>query len=138
MNTKIFNGNNLPPEILLTRRQKTKLRNEFQNNMSTNMKFSKAQLSKKIQSGQFSGSLLSKLAGPLMKVVAFLANNIFAQLGIAAVASAIDARIQKKIHGFGTKTLVISNEKMNDIMKIIQVLEDFNILWEGLTKKTEN
>ena len=138
MNTKIFNGNNLPPEILLTRRQKTKLRNEFQNNMSTNMKFSKAQLSKKIQSGQFSGSLLSKLAGPLMKVVAFLANNIFAQLGIAAVASAIDVRIQKKIHGFGTKTLVISNEKMNDIMKIIQVLEDFNILWEGLTKKTEN
>ena len=60
---KIFNGNNLPHELLLTTRQKTKLRNAF-NNMSTDLKLSKAQISKIIQSGGFLASLLSKLAGP--------------------------------------------------------------------------
>ena len=57
MNLKIFNGNNLLPELLLTTRQKTKLRNALENNMSTNIKLSKAQLTKIIQSGRFLGSL---------------------------------------------------------------------------------
>ena len=48
--------------------------------------------------------------------------------------SAIDAGIQKKIHGSGTTTLIISNEEMNDIMKIVQTLEDSNILLKGVTK----
>ena len=48
MNIKMFNGNNLPDELLLTTRQKTKLRNAFENNMSTYIKFSKAQISKTI------------------------------------------------------------------------------------------
>ena len=48
MNIKVFNGNNLPDELLLTTRQKTKLRNAFENNMSTDIKFSKAQISKTI------------------------------------------------------------------------------------------
>ena len=65
---KMFNWNDLPHELLLTTRQKTKLRNAFNNNMSTDLKLSKAQISKIIQSGGFLGSLLSKLAGPLMKV----------------------------------------------------------------------
>ena len=56
---KMFNGNDLPNELLLTTRQKTKLRNAFNNNMSTNLKLSKAQISKIIQSGGFLGSLLS-------------------------------------------------------------------------------
>ena len=63
------------------------------------------------------GSLLSKLAGPLMKVAVPLAKTILAPLGIEAAASAIDARIQKKAHGPGATTLIISNEEMNDIMK---------------------
>ena len=63
---KMFNGNNLPHELLLTTRQKIKLRNALNNNMSTDLKLSKAQISKIIQSGGFLGSLLSKLAGPLM------------------------------------------------------------------------
>ena len=62
---KMFNGNNLPHELLLTAKQKTKLRNGFNNNMSTDFKLSKAQISKIIQTGGFLGSLLSKLAGPL-------------------------------------------------------------------------
>ena len=74
---KMFDGNNLSQELLLTTRQKTKLRNAFNNNMSTDIKLSKAQISKIIQSGAFLGSLLSKLAGPLTKVAVPLAKNIF-------------------------------------------------------------
>ena len=130
----MFNGNDLPHELLLTTRQKTKLRNAFNNNMSTDLTLSKAQISKIIQSGGFLGSLLSKLAGPLMKVVISLAKNVLTPLGITADASAIDAGIQNKIHGSGTTTLIISHEEMNDIMKIVQAVEDSNILWKGVTK----
>ena len=134
---KMFDGNDLPHELLLTTRQKTKLRNAFNNNMSTDLKLSKAQISKIIQSGEFLGSLLSKLAGPLIKAIS-LAKNVLAPLGITTAASAIDVGIQKKIHGSGTTTLIISNEEMNDIMKIIQALEDANILLKGANKTIEN
>ena len=93
---KMFAGNDLPHELLLRTRQKTKLRNAFNNNMSTDLKLSKAQISKIIQSGGFLGSLLSKLAGPLMKVGIPLAKNVLTPLGITAPASAIDAGIPKK------------------------------------------
>ena len=83
-------------ELLLTTRQKIKLRNALDNNMSTELKLSKAQISKIIQSGWFLGSLSSKLAGPLMKVAIPLANNILAPLGITAAASATDEGIKKK------------------------------------------
>ena len=86
----------------------------------------------------FLGSLLSKLAGPLMRVAIPLAKNVLAPLGTTAAASAIDAGIQKKIHGSGTTTLIISNEEMNDIMKIVQALEDSNILLKGVTKTIKN
>ena len=127
MNFKMFNGNNLPHELLLTTRQKTKLRNAFENNMSIDIKLSKAQISKVIQSGGFLDSLLSKTAGPLIKVALPLAKDILAPLGITAAASVIDAGVQKKIHGCGTTTLIISNVEMNYKMKIVQALEDSNI-----------
>ena len=92
----MFDGNNLPHELLLTTRQKTKIRNAFNNNMSTDLKLSKAQINKIIQSGGFLGSLLSKLAGPLMKVSIPLAKIVLGPLGITAAASAIDAGVQKK------------------------------------------
>ena len=63
MNLKVFNGNDLPHELLLTTRQKTNLRNSFNNNISTNLKLSKAPISKIIQSGGFLGRFL----GPLLK-----------------------------------------------------------------------
>ena len=99
MSFKRFDGNGLPHELLLTTKQKTKLRNAFNKNMSTDLNLSKYQISKIIQSGGSLGSLLSKLAGPLMKVAVPLAKNSLAPLGMAAAASAIDAGIQKKIHG---------------------------------------
>ena len=77
---KMFDGNNLPHELLLTIRQKTKLRNALNNNMSTDLKFSKAQTSKIIQSGEFLRSLLGKLAGPLMKVAIPLAKKYFSSI----------------------------------------------------------
>ena len=106
--------------------------------MSIDLKLSKVQISKIIESGGFLGSLLSKSAGPLMKVAIPLAKNVLALLGITAAASAIDPGIQRKIHGSGTTTLIISNEEMNDIIKIIQALEDSNILLKGVTKTIRN
>ena len=50
----------------------------------------------------------------------------------------IDAGIQKKIHGSGTTTLIISNKEINDITKIVQALEDSDILLKGVTKTIKN
>ena len=78
---KNFNKDELPHELLLTTRQNTKLHNAINNNLATDMKLSKAQIKKFIQSGGFLGKLLSKLAGPLMKVAMPLAKNVLAPLG---------------------------------------------------------
>ena len=93
---KIFNKDELPHELLLTTRQGTKLRNTMNNNMATDLKLNKAQIKKLIQSGGFLGKLLSKLAGPLMKVAMPLAKNVLAPLSLTAAMSAIDGSIQKK------------------------------------------
>ena len=73
-----------------------------------------------------------------MKVAIPLAKNVLAPLGITAAVSAIDAGIQKKTHGSGTATLIISNEEMNDVVKIIQAVEDSNILLKGVPKTIKN
>ena len=96
INLKMFDVNDLPHELLLTTRQKVKLRNAFNNNMPTGIKLSKDQISKIIQSGGFLGPLLSKIASPLMKVAILLVKIVLAPLGITAAAPAIDAGIQKK------------------------------------------
>ena len=129
----MFNGNHLPHEFLLTT-----TRNVFNNIMSTNLTLSKTQISKIIQFGRFLELLLSELVGSLMKVAVPLAKNILAPLGITTAASTIDAGIQKKIHGSGTTTLRISNEEMNDIMKIDQALEDSDVLLKGVTETIKN
>ena len=138
MNLKMFDGNDLPHELLLATRQKTKLRNAFNNNMSTDVKPSRVQISKITQSGGFLGSLLSKLAGPLLKVAVPLAKNILAPLGITTAASVIDAGIQKKIHGSGTTTLITSNGEISDRIKIVQALEDSNVFLKRVTKTITN
>ena len=130
---KNFNRDELPHELLLTTRQNTKLRNAINNNMATDLKLSKAQMKKLIQSGGFLGKLLSTLAGPLMKVAMPLAKNVLAPLGLTAAMSAIDG----SIHGSGVK-FIIQQEDMNDIMKIIEALENSDILFKGISKTIEN
>ena len=136
---KMFNGDNLPHELLLTTRQKTKIRNAFNNNTSTNIKLSKAQINKIIQSGEFLGKLLGPLLKtglPLIKdLIKPLAKSVLVSLGLTAPTSAADAGIHK---GSGNTTLIISNEKMNDIIKIVQALEDSNILLKGVTETVKN
>ena len=105
--------------------------------MATDIKLSKAQIKKLIQSGGFLCKLLSKLAGPLMKVALPLAKNVLAPLGLTAAMSAIDGSIQKKIDGSEVK-LIIEEEDMNDIMKVIEALENSVILLKGVSKTIEN
>ena len=89
-----FNKNETPHKLLLTMRQNTKLRNALNNNSATDIKLSKTQIKKIIQSGGFLGKLLSKLAGLLMKVALQLVKNVLAPLGLTAAMSAIDGSIQ--------------------------------------------
>ena len=105
--------------------------------MATDIKLSKAQTKKLIQSGGFLGKLLSKLTDPLMKVAMPLAKNVLAPSGLTAAMSAIDGSIQKKIHGSGAK-LIIEQEDMNDIIKIIEALENSGFLLKGVPKAIEN
>ena len=134
---KNLNKNEHPHELLLTTRQNTKLRNAISNNLTTDIKLSKAQIKKLIQSGGFLGKLLSKLAGPLMKVALPLAKNVLAPLGLTAAMSAIDGSIQKNIHDSGVK-LIIEQEDMKDIMKIIKALENSGILLKGVSETIKN
>ena len=105
--------------------------------MATDIKLSKAQIKKIIQSGGFFDKLLSKLVNPLMKVAMPLAKNVLAPLGLTAAMSAIDGSIQKKIQGSGVK-LIIEQEDMNDIIKIIEALENSGILLKGVSNTIEN
>ena len=105
--------------------------------MATDLKLSKPQIKILIQSGGFLGKLLRKLTGPLMKVAMPLAKNVLAPVGLTAAMSAIDGSIQKKMRGEEIK-LVIEQEDMNDIMKIIEALENSGILLKGVTKTIEN
>ena len=72
-----------------------------------------------------------------MKVALPLTKNVLAPLGLAASMSAIDGSIQKTIHGSGVK-LIIEQEDMKDIMKIIKALEKSGILLKGVSKTIEN
>ena len=137
LSTKNFNKDEVPHELLLTTRQNTKLRNTLNNNAAIDIKLSKAQIKKLIQSGGFLGKLLNKLAGPLMKVAMPLAKNVLAPLGLTAAMSAINGSIQKKIHGSIIK-LIIEEEDMQDFIKIIKELENSDILLKGVSKTIEN
>ena len=87
-----------------------------------------------IQSGEFLGNLLGKLAGPLMNVAIPLAKNVLTPLGISAAMSAIDGSIKKKMLGSVTTTLIISNDEMDDILKIVKSFEDSNVLLKANMK----
>ena len=93
-----------------------------------------------------SGGFLGRLLGPLLKtglslkknVLKPLAKSVLIPLGLTAVVSAIDASIHKKMFGSGSMTLIISNEEMNDIMKIVKSLVESGLLVKGVSKTIKN
>ena len=136
---------NFPHEFLLTNRQVAIIRKAFAKNASTDIKLSKTQLSKMILSGGFLGKLLGPLLKtglPLMKsVIKPLAKSVLIPLGLTAAASAADAGIYKKILGSGhnnNTTLIISNDEMDDILKIIKSLEDSGVLLKGVSETIQH
>ena len=134
--------NSFPYKLLLTNTKVSKIRKVFANGSSANIKLSKTQLHKIGQSGGF----LARLLGPLLKtglpligkVLRPLAKSVLIPLGLTVVASATDAAIHEKMFGFGTTTLIISNEEMNDIMKIIKSLEESGLLIKGVRETIKN
>ena len=135
---------NFPYELLLTNRKVANIRKAFADHSSIDIKLSKTQLSKMIQSGGFLGNLLCKLAGPLMKVAMPLAKNVLAPLVLSAAMSAIDGSIKKKMFGSGatkgagTTTLIISNDEMDDILKIVKSLENSGLLLKGVSETIQH
>ena len=135
---------NFPHELLLTNTQVANIRKDFAKNTSTDIKLSKTQLSKMIQSGGFLGRLLGSLLKtglPLIKsVIKSLAKIVLLPLGLTAAASAADAGIHKKILGSGNNnaTLIISNDEMDDILKIVKSLEDSTVLLKGVSETIQH
>ena len=116
------NKTNLSHKLLLTIRQVADLRKASVNYLSTDIKLSKTQLSKKIQSGEFLGRLL----GPLLKTGLTLIKNVIKPLA-------------KSVLGSGnTTTLIISNDEMNDVIKIVNYLEDSGLLLKGVIGTVQN
>ena len=106
--------------------------------MSTNIKLSKVQINKIIKEGGNLGRLLMNFLPKLIKPAISIGKNTLAPLGLIAAKSAKDAAIQKKMYGSGNKTLIISNNYLNDLIKITTVLEKHDILLEGTTKTIKN
>ena len=123
---------NFPHKFLLNNTQVSEIRKAFANGSSANTKLSKTQLHKIGQSGGF----LSRLLGRLLKtglplignVLKPLAKSVSIPLGLTAAGSVTDAAIHKKMFGSGFTTLIISNEEMNDIMKVVKSLEESGLL----------
>ena len=135
---------NFPHELLLTNRQVANILKAFAKKTSTDIKLSKTQLSKMIQSGGFHGRLLGpllKIGLPLMKsVIKSLAKSVLLPLGLTAAASAADAEIHEKILGSGhnNTTLIISNDEMDDIMKIVKSLENSGVLLKRVSETIQH
>ena len=129
---------NFPHELLLTNRQVANLRKAFANHSSADIKLSKTQLSKMIQSGGFLGRLLGPLLKtglPLMKnVIKPLAKSVLIPLGLTAAASAADSAVHEKILGSGTTMLIISNDEMKDSTKTLKSLKDSGLLLKGVSE----
>ena len=135
---------NFPHKLLLTNMQVANIRKAFAKNTSADIKLSKTQLSKMIQSRGFLGRLLGPLLKtglPLIKsVIKPLAKSVLIPLGLTAAAAAADAGIHKKILGSGhnNTTLIISNDEMDGILKIFKSLENSGVLLKGVSETIQN
>ena len=151
------NETDFPHKVLLNNRQVENIRKAFANNSLIDIKLSKNRLSKMIQSRGFLGRLwgpLLKTGLPLIKnVVKPLATSVLITLGVHAAASTADARIHKKTLGLGNPSsshnhpssstshntvLIISNDEIEDIIKIVKSLENSGLLLKGVTETVQN
>ena len=136
------NESSFPHKLLLTNRQVSNLRKPFANNSLTDIKLSKTQLSKMIQSRGF----LSRLLGPLLKtglpliknVIKALAESVLIPLGLTAAASAADAGIHKKLLGSRNTTLIVSSDEIEGIINLVTSLENSGLLLEGVIETVQN
>ena len=132
--------NNFPHKLLSTNTQVSKLCKAFTNGSSANIKLSKTQFHKIGQSGEFLGKILGPLIKPglplIGNVLKRLAKSVLMPLGLTAAAT--DGAIHKKMFGSGATTLIISNEEMNDIMKIIKSLEEPGLLINSVSETIKN
>ena len=134
----------MPHELFLTTRQTNKIRNAFANNTSTDIKLSKAQISKIIQSGESFGSWLCNSRNEALTNIAItLARDYLSGL-VSNLTSNVRNKFERKISGKGAVrawkgfTLFILNEDINDIIKIIKSLEDLDVLIGGVTKTVKH
>ena len=139
-----FQDKELPHELFLATRQTTKIRNAFANNMSTDINFSKAHISKIVQSAGSFGSWLGNLGqkSPTNVPLPFARDNLPGLVRNITwnaikkfeikVSGKEAARAEK---GF---TLFILNEDMNEIIKIIKSLEDLGLLIGGVTETVKH
>ena len=123
---------NFTQKLLLTNRQVSKLLKAFANNRSAVKELSNTQLSKIIQLSRFLGRLLGPLLQtglPLMKNVPKpIAKSVLIQLGLTTTTLATDVVILKKLISARTIAVIISNEEMGHVMKIIKFPEESRLL----------
>ena len=127
---------NYPHKLLLTNRQVANICKAFPNHISTNIKSSNAQLTKMQKNG------FLRFLEPLLKSGLSLLKSVIkplGMLGLTSASSATDAAINKKILGSGNHTtLIISNDDMQDLLKIVQSLEDSGVLLDRITETVKN
>ena len=136
------NKTNFLHKLLLTNRKVANIRKAFANNSSADIKLTKTRLSKMIQWGGFFGRLIGPLLKtglPLIKnLIKPSAKSVLAPLG--STAAAADAAIHKKLgsNHNNTRILIISNNEIEHIVKIVKSLEDFGLLLKRGTETVQN
>ena len=132
-----------PRRLLLSSTRFSKFCKSFANGSAADIKLSKTHLHEIVQLEGFLGRILEpllKIGLPLIKnVLKPLAKSVLIPLGLTAATSATDSAIHKKMFGSGMKiSLIISNQEINDIMKIGKSLENSCLLTKQVSKKIKN
>ena len=132
--------NNFPHKLLLTNTQVSKVLKAFENGSTANIKLSKTPCKKLEQLEGFLGRLLEPFVKPVLpligNVLKSLAKSVLTLLELTAGATGV--AIHNKMFGSGMTVLIISNEEMNHIMKIVKSLEETGLLKKGVSETIKN
>ena len=127
---------------MLATRQTTKIRNAFANNVSTDIKLSKAQISKIIPSGGSFGSWLGNLGKKLLTNIAISLRRVYLPELVSNLTSNAINKFERKISGKGAvragKGFTLFISKICKISKIIKSLEDSGVLIDGITERVKD